>query len=105
MFLWIDGVPNEITNESVPNLVSYINSTIRSCLPDSEDEELNYLVKKLQTHSHTTYCTKSYKASCRFGFPKLICTQTKVLGNIDFNSVNKGKFYFTKRGKNETMIN
>lgn len=28
MFLWIDGVPNEITNESVPNLVSYINSTI-----------------------------------------------------------------------------
>lgn len=63
MFLWIDGVPNEITNESVPNLVSYINSTIRSCLPDSEDEELNYLVKKLQTHSHTTYCTKSYKAS------------------------------------------
>lgn len=22
MFLWIDGVPNEITNESVPDLVS-----------------------------------------------------------------------------------
>lgn len=47
MFLWIDCVLNEIINESVFNLVLYINSIIRLCFLDSEDEELNYFVKKL----------------------------------------------------------
>lgn len=42
----IDDVSNEIAKEGVPSLVSYINGTIRSCRPDSEDEGLNYLVKK-----------------------------------------------------------
>lgn len=61
---------------NVPDLLHYINETIKSTIPNVADMELHNLVKKLQTHSHTTYCTKAFKTKCRFGFPKEKCFKT-----------------------------
>lgn len=88
--------------------IYYINSAICTSIPSREsDPEMNNLVQKLQTHSHTAYCCKGYKSSCRFGFPKKgsLCDIIKVFGNVDFSHRNKGKFYETKKNSNECMIN
>lgn len=60
---------------------------------------MNNLVQKMQPHSHTAYCCKGYKSSCRFGFPKKgsLCDIINVFGNVDFSHQNKGKFYETKK--------
>ena len=106
MFLWVESVPTEITRETIPKFTEYINKTICSVIPDcNDDPELNHLVSALQSHSHTPYCTKSFKSCCRFGFPKPVCERTTVFGNINFSSRNKGKFYNTRRRKEDVMIN
>lgn len=62
-------------------------------------------MKKLQTHSHTSYCTKAFKTKCRFGFPKEKCFGTRIFGNINFSERNKGNFYESKRSEKDSMIN
>lgn len=82
------------------------NSSISSVIPDrSTDSEMHDLVKKLQTHSHTPYCSNNYKSKCRFGFPKQQSTETKIFANIDLSKRKKGKFYVTRRGEQDIMIN
>lgn len=90
---------NEINEVNVPDLLHYKNETIKSTIPNVADMELHNLVKKLQTHSHTPYCTKALKTKCRFGFPKEKCFRTRIFGNIIFSERNKGKFYETKRSE------
>lgn len=106
MFLWIEDVPNEISNLTIPTLVRYIDKTICSVIPNCEhDAELFQLVTTLQSHSHTSYCSKGFKSCCRFGFPKRECEKTFVVGNINLSDKNKGKFYTTKRTSKDVMIN
>lgn len=56
MFFWIKGIGQNTSREE---LIHYINSTICTSIPSREsDPEMNNLVQKLQTHSHTAYCCK-----------------------------------------------
>ena len=49
-------------------LVQYINSVIKTDIPDESDVELYQLVKRLQTHSHSKYFQKTPPSSGRFKF-------------------------------------
>lgn len=106
MFFWIENVPNKIDDQNIIQLKNYINASISSVIPDrSTDSEMHDLVKKLQTHSHTPYCSNNSKSKCRFGFPKPQSTETKIFANIDLSKRKKGKFYVTRRGEQDIMIN
>jgi len=106
MFIWIEGVPCNVTQASARDLKNYIDNTIHSFIPDCDQNiELNKLVSKLQSHSHTSYCCRRSQSACRFGFPKQESNFTKVFTNINLSSRNKGKFYVTRRGKGDVMIN
>ena len=106
MFLWVKDLPGDLSKVSITDIENYINKTIFSTIPDDKiDLELKQLVTRLQVHSHTAYCSKNYSSRCRFGFPKLECSKTKVFSNINFSSKNKGKFYETVRKSSDIMIN
>ena len=47
-----------------------------SCSLDTGDEELNLLVKEVNTHHHTSSCQK--KGHCRFNFPRLPSKRTII---------------------------
>ena len=49
-------------------LVQYINSVIKTNIPDESDVELYQLVKRPQTHSHSKYFKKTPPSSGRFKF-------------------------------------
>lgn len=93
MFFWIENVPNKIDDQNIVQLKNYINASISSVIPDrSTDSEMHDLVKKLQTHSHTPYCSNNYKSKCRFGFPNQQSTETNIFANIDLSKRKKIKF-------------
>ena len=106
MFLWVKDLPGDLSKVSITDIENYINKTIFSTIPDDKiDLELKQLVTRLQVHVHTAYCSKNYSSRCRFGFPKLECSKTKVFSNVNFSSKNKGKFYETVRKSSDIMIN
>ena len=79
MFLWVSDLPIDINEQSIPVIISYINKTICSTIPDEyDDPELHALVKRLQTHHHSPYCSKSNRYSCRFGLPKQSIKKLKL---------------------------
>ena len=59
-FLWIENVPQAISCDTRDILVQYINSVIKTDIPDESDVELHQLVKRLQTHSHSKYLKKKH---------------------------------------------
>ena len=65
-FFWIENIPQDI---SCDVLVQYIDSVIRTDIPDESDVELCQLVKRLQTHSHSKYFQKTPPSYGRFKFP------------------------------------
>ena len=107
IFFWVDGLSsfsNE-TDRSNQEILQYINQTIKTTIPDpNEDEELYRLVSKLQIHSHTSYCMPSTRPPCRFGFPKRVCKETHLLSVVQALK-NKGKFYETKRNNDSLFVN
>ena len=64
-FFWIENIPQDISDV----LVQYIDSVIKTDIPDEPDVELCQLVKRLQTHSHSKYFQKTPPSSGRFKFP------------------------------------
>ena len=54
-FYWIENIPREISCDTRDALVQYIDSVIKTVIPDESDVELCQLVKRLQTHSHSKY--------------------------------------------------
>lgn len=104
LFFWIEQFCTEVQPQ--PDILcSYINSTIKTDLPlEQEDKRLFDLVNRLQTHSHTKYCMPYSRPPCRFGFPKHVCSRTRLLTTISALT-NKGKFYETKRSSNSVNIN
>ena len=55
-------------------LVQYINSVIKTDIPDESDVELYQLVKRLQTHSHSKYFQQTPPSSGRFKFSFVLQT-------------------------------
>ena len=54
-FFLIENIPQDISCDTRDVLVHYINSVIKTGIPDESDVELYQLVKRLQTHSHSKY--------------------------------------------------
>ena len=50
-----ENIPQDISCDTCDVLVQYINSVIKTDIPDESDVELYQLVKRLQTHSHSKY--------------------------------------------------
>ena len=67
-FFWIENIPQAISCDARDVLVQYINSVIKTDNPDESDEELDQLVKRLQTHIHSKYFQKTPPSSGRFKF-------------------------------------
>ena len=60
----------KLDKESDEDVVSFIDRYITCALPDSTSSpELSNLVKKVQTHHHTTTCRKKSGVKCRFNAP------------------------------------
>ena len=59
-FFWIENIPQDISCDTRDVLVQYINSVIKTDIPDESDVELYQLVKRLQTHSHNKYLKKNH---------------------------------------------
>ena len=105
MFFWIN-MPRIIDNTNKEIFLTYIRDHIITSIPNAEDDsKMNSLVTKLQTHSHSSYCTNGYRRTCRFGFPHAECKETHILEKVDVAKLKKGKFYETKRTKEASMIN
>ena len=67
-FFSIENIPHDISCDTHDVLVQYINSVIKTDIPDESDGELYQLVKRLQTHSHSEYFQKTQPSSGRFKF-------------------------------------
>ena len=57
-FFWIENIPQDINCDTRDVLVQYIDSVIKTDIPDESDVELCQLVKRLPTHSHSKYFQK-----------------------------------------------
>ena len=67
-FFRIENIPQDISCDTRYVYVQYINSVIKTDIPDESDLELYQLVKRLQTHSHSKYLKKTPPSSGRFKF-------------------------------------
>ena len=54
----IENIPQDISCDTRDVFVQYINSVIKTDIPDESDMELYQLVKRLQTHSQSKYLKK-----------------------------------------------
>ena len=68
-FFWIENIPQDISCDTRGVLVQYIDSVIKTDIPDESDVELCQLVKRLQTHSHSKYFQNPPPSSGSFKFP------------------------------------
>ena len=75
--LWVKNSPR-IDVDSDEEVCNFIDEYISGEIPDNEEgnEEIQELVKKLETHSHSAYCRRN--SSCRFGFPKAPSPKTLI---------------------------
>ena len=76
-------------------VVAFIDKYITCALPDATKypETIN-LVKKVQTHQHTTICRKKKEAACRFNAPWAPSNKTRILHSeekTDETIVNQSK--------------
>ena len=58
-FVWIENIPQDISCDTRDVLVQYIDSVIKTDIPDESDVELCQLVKRIQTHSYSKYFQKN----------------------------------------------
>ena len=58
-FFWIENIPQDISCGTRDVWVQYINSVIKTDIPDESDVELYQLVKRLQTYSNSKYFKKN----------------------------------------------
>ena len=78
--LWVDGAPH-IDVDTDEDVCSFIDMYVSGIIPNNsnENKHISKMVKKYETHSHSSYCRCN--RSCQFGFPKppsphtLICRE------------------------------
>ena len=68
-FFWIENIPQDISCDTRDVLGEYIDSVIKTDIPDESDVELRQLVKRLQTHIHSKYFQKAPPSAGPFKFP------------------------------------
>ena len=116
--LWILGAPDLDTPEGMAASIAFITehiSTVIPLAPDADDPDfvektqLRDFVQRLQQHKYTATCEKGLNApniahrshgdvTCRFRYPKLVSTETrlKLIGEVQ--GLRPSDFYVTERG-------
>ena len=84
-YFWIENIPQDISCDTRDVLVQYINSVIKTDIPDESDVELYQLVKRLQTHSHSKYFQKTPPSFGRFKF-HFFFTNHLIHNQVDYAS-------------------
>ena len=85
----------KIDENNGSEVIEFIDKYITCALPDDETyPEMNKLVRKVQTHHHTTTCRKKKGVTCRFNAPwtpsmepRIVCCEE----NIDEMKVKSSK--------------
>ena len=76
-------------------VVEFIDKYITCALPDATKyPEMSNLVKKVQTHHHTTTCRKKKEIACRLNAPWPLSNKTRIIRSeekIDETIVNQSK--------------
>ena len=82
-------------------VVEFIDKYITCALPDATKyPEMSNLVKKVQTHHHTTTCRKKKGVACRFNAPWAPSNKTRIVRfeeKIDKTIVNQSKKLILKK--------
>ena len=74
-FFWIENIPQDINCDTRDVLVQYIDSVIKTDIPDESDVKLCQLVKRIQTHIVTVNIfKKTPPSSGGFKFPFVLQT-------------------------------
>ena len=106
IFFWIEDVPLLSDSSRTSDLLQYLNKTIVSTIPSqSENHELHLLVNSLQIHHHSSYCQKTERSPCRFGFPKPEIAETRLLSHSNISTKTRCKCYDTRRSSNSQFVN
>ena len=80
IFFWCSGVPNEINENTREIILQYISDTIYTHIQSAtEDPDMNYLVKKLQTHSYSNYVHDLQRDHVGLVFPNGLVQQLSHL--------------------------
>ena len=77
-FIWILNAP-KLTKVNIDGYRKWVDSVIRSDLPDQNNEPVLFeLVKTYQTHHHSKTCFKYRNEKCRFRFGKFFTNKTII---------------------------
>ena len=70
-------------------ICNFIDKYVSGMVPcDREDtRHIRKLVKRFETHSHSSYCRRNH--SCHFGFPKAPAAKTVICREPDDSSTNE----------------
>ncbi|GFQ87132.1 ATP-dependent DNA helicase [Trichonephila clavata] len=103
MVVWVEGHASFDTEEGLQQL----NKVCSFKLPP-ETSELHDLIKKNQLHKHTHTCYKNSSESptCRFGFPRKECAETRLVSHSSDEFIrNGGRICILKRGPEDGWVN
>ena len=77
----LNGNEFEFDPEEVPKLID----TIKTCSTNTDDTNLNDIVREVQVHHHTKSCRKGKQNHCRFGYPKPPSKKTIIAAPLPNN--------------------
>ena len=86
---------SKVVENEYSEVFEFIDKYITCSLPDNKKyPEVSNLVKKVQTHHHTTTCRKKNGVACRFNAPWAPSDETRIVGSeekIDETMVKQSK--------------
>ncbi|XP_054706995.1 uncharacterized protein LOC129216803 [Uloborus diversus] len=101
MIIWIENHPSFETPEGILKL-----DEVLTCELPPVDDELYEIVKKCQIHHHTHTCEKNNSDTCRFNFPRKVCTETRIIAHTSDEFIrNGGRICLLKRRPKESYVN
>ena len=105
IFLWSDiGV--DLNTSPVSDIINLIDRCVSTVTPSYDANPIMHdIVKKFQTHRHTSTCKKNHSQQCRFHFPYRPIPSTRLIQNLEHIARRRGRFYETKRGEDDAYIN
>ena len=105
IFLWSDiGV--DLNTSPVSDIINLIDRCVSTVTPSYDANPIMHdIVKKFQTHRHTSTCKKNHSQQCRFNFPYRPIPSTRLIQNLEHIARRRGRFYETKRGQDDAYIN
>lgn len=103
MIMWLKDFPEQLNS---PEGIKMMDLLCRCDIPE-DNPELAEMVMKYQRHKHSKKtCYKGNRGTCRFGFPRAVCSKTTVL-DLDSPELLRNGYRIVqmKRPKNATDVN